>query len=57
MKLKNNDTETGRHLLVAKLGPKYMIFLSPTDDNNLTYHIGLLFRLNKLFHMTDLKTT
>lgn len=33
-----SDTEPGRHLLVAKSGPKYVIFLNPGENNNLTYH-------------------
>lgn len=35
MKLKNNNTKTDSHFLVAKLVSKYVIFLRPTDNNNL----------------------
>ena len=36
MKLKNNNTKTDSHFLVAELVSKYVIFLRPTDNNNLT---------------------
>ena len=57
MKLKISDTELGSHLLVAKQGPKYLIFLNSWDDNNLTYHRGLFLGLNKIFHLIGLKDT
>lgn len=57
MKLKNSDTETGNHLLLAKLEPNSVMFLSPRDDNNLTYHTVLLVGLDRLFHTIDLKIT
>lgn len=57
MKLKSSDTASGSHFPVAKLGPKYVIFLSSWGDNNLAYHRGLFSGFNKIFHLIGLMDT